>query len=617
MKRSIKVFSIIVFSFFIIGCSNESVTSTDISATSELTNIEEQTSQKETTTEVNTYTITWEVNGVEVEVDLNVNQGAMPVYDGLTPTKSSTNEFYYTFTGWAPTINAVVANQTYVAQFSESTREYSVAFNSNGGSLVEGFDVGYGSLLEEPQNPTKEGYRFIGWYSNESLTTKVEWPLEVLGDVTLFAAWNESVPYGDYLSGLLSSYGANPTQFIPDSLLKDLNLVSYTETTVDYSSFVDTTSVLYGGFGEQWGMVSTNLEQSQMFFNVLTTVDLLASTSVLAFNNYLDSNPEDTANYSFNESIYNVTISYREGIIYYILDFTTNLPMLGEQTIQIALSHDIINGIKEGRIQIGDANALKYISTKDSYQFAIKYAGIRRAYFEIFRDEEDNIEGRIFEYLEIEGVYSLGSSVQFFIDEEYLSVVGNKSSSMIGWSGTIVELYDVNTGRLLGYEIQESLSMITFNTLWFNLNDTSGINTIKFEEAPLENNNPYLVYVNGDNEVFESKMVGGLSLKTSSRRYDIELRTQYFFYLDGEDIIKTAVLVPMIFVQQENLSTLVSDINSMNVGLNFDLNISSIIYNRIINDYTTLIDPFILQKEEITSEIIVSFIGEVYIHDIQ
>ena len=143
----------------------------------------------------------------------------------------------------------------------------------------------------------------------------------------------------------------------------------------------------------------------------------------------------------------------------------------------------------------------------------------------------------------------------FFIDTDYASVVGNKSSSMMGWAGTISELYDISDGTLLGYEVRETLSSITYNSMWFNLSDTSGINTIKFEDAPLEDSNPYLVYVNGNATVFESKNVGGFSTKSFSRRYDIELRTQFFYYEDGEELVEVAVLVPMIFVQQEQLST--------------------------------------------------------------
>lgn len=74
------------------------------------------------------YTITWEVNGVIVETDLNVTYGIMPTFNGATPTKASTAEFSYTFTGWSPTVASVTGAQTYTAQFSSTVRKYTCYF---------------------------------------------------------------------------------------------------------------------------------------------------------------------------------------------------------------------------------------------------------------------------------------------------------------------------------------------------------------------------------------------------------------------------------------------------------------------------------------------------------
>lgn len=563
----------------------------------------------EVITQQNTYTISWEVDGTIVETDTNVLEGTLPVYNGVAPTKPSTQQYEYTFTGWLPSLVNVESDQTYVAQFSETIRQYVISFNSNGGSSVAAITSAFHSQINEPIKPTREGYNFVSWCLDSNLTQVVEWPITVSQSQTLYAKWNESVPYGAYLQSLLSNYSSSPLSFIPDSMLPGETLITSQQATIDYSSFVNMTSIPFGGFGEQWNMVITNLEQSQSFFTVLSVVDTLASASVTAFNNYLDSNPADTANYSFLSGIYSVTIKFENNQIFYVLDYTATLPIFGLQTVQIALSQNILTNEKEGRIQIGQANALRYIVSEDSYQFAIRYLGIRRAYFEISRDNQDHIEGRLFEYLGLDDVFTMGSAAEFYINDDYVSVVGNKSSSMLGWTGTITELYNVNTGKLLGYEIKETLSAITYNTLWFNLGDTSGITTIKVETAPFENSNPYLVYINGSSEVFASRTVGGLSLKSLSRRYDIELRKQYFYYLSGEELVKVELLVPMIFVQQEQLSTLVSDVNSRNIGLTFALNVSSTIQNQIISDYTTLIDPFIARKDEYTIESILAFIG--------
>lgn len=559
-----------------------------------------------------TYTVTWEVNGIVVETDINVLENSMPTYDGTNPTKIATAQYEYTFTGWNPAIAQANSDQTYVAVFSENLRSYDIEFNSNGGTQVTTINQDYGTTLAEPNEPTKEGYNFVSWCLDSNLTQEVVWPIDIEEDQTLYAKWNEIVEYGSYLSSLLSSYSQNPYDFIPDSMKPGSELITQQQSDIDYLLFVNLTSVPSGGYGEQWNMVVSNLEQSQTFFTLLTVVDTLSSASVTAFNNYIDTNPEDKANYEFLSGIYTVTISYEAGVMNYIIDYTQTLPVFGQETIQIALSLDILSGEKVGRIQIGDANALKYVVSEDSYQFAIKYLGFRRAYFEVSRDDDDNVEGRIFEYLGIDESFTTGSAAEFFIDDDYVSVVGNKSSSMMGWTGTISELYDATSGSLLGYEVRETLSSITYNSLWFNLSDTSGITTIKFDDAPIEDSNPYLVYVNGSSSVFESMNFGGFSTKTLSRRYDIELRTQYFYYQDGDEVLEVAVEIPMIFVQQEKLPTLVTDVNSTNSGLSFTLDVSLANQTKIINNYETLVDAFIAQKDDYTTEAIITFIGPAY-----
>jgi uncharacterized repeat protein (TIGR02543 family) len=540
-----------------------------------------------------------------------------------TITQVSTNEEVteeITTIAEEPTsVNPTSDESTTIEEVTDKTTasesNHIISFNTNGGNQLDEIEIANGEYLQEPDAPIRDGYKFLGWFIDSSLSTPVQWSLEISSNITLYAGWNEEVPYGDYLSALLLGVTTDPYSYIPDSMIPGSRLITSEQMTDDYTSFVNTSSLAYGGYGEQWQMVSTNLAQSEAFFNVLTVVDSLSSVSITAFNNYLDSNPSDKANYDFVDGIYQVTISFEAGVIYYVLDYTKTLPVFGEQTVQIALSQNIFSGEKIGRVQIGDANALKYVVTENSYEFAIKYAGVRRAYFSISKDDEDNVEGQIFEYLGIDGSYSMGSAAQFFIDDEYISVVGNKSSSMMGWTGTIVELYDIESGQLLGYEVQETLSSITYNTLWFNLADTSGILTIKFEDAPIEDSNPYLVYINGSGDVFMSKNVRGFSLRTQSRRYDIELRDQYFYYMDGENLVVENTLVPMIFVQEEQIDTLVSDINSENSNLTFGLNVTQVVIDKIKDNYSTLIEPFNLQKGEVTAESIVEYIGDSYSHD--
>ena len=66
--------------------------------------------------------------------------------------------------------------------------EYTVEFNSKGGSDVESQKVKFGGLAKEPEVPTfeDEQYRFVGWYLNGQ---KFEFDTKIKGDIVLEAKW--------------------------------------------------------------------------------------------------------------------------------------------------------------------------------------------------------------------------------------------------------------------------------------------------------------------------------------------------------------------------------------------------------------------------------------------
>ncbi|MGD9605720.1 MAG: InlB B-repeat-containing protein [Bacilli bacterium] len=560
------------------------------------------------------FSITWEVNGTIVETDPKVLEGTVPEFNGIVPTKESTNQFNYAFSGWSPLVVAANKNQTYVAIFSETVREFIIDFDENGGSSVGSISKEFGTQISAPSAPVREGYVFISWCLDNELTQEVTWPITVVENITIHAKWNEVIPYGDYLSSLLLGYELNPYNYIPAAMKRGVPLINEQMTTYNLSNATSISNIPFGGFGEQWHMVITNIEESIKFLNVLNVVETITGLSIVTFNNYLDENPANFSSFEFEEGIYKVTIIFEEGILYYVLEYTTTVPIFGEQTIQIALSYDINTHETIGRIQIGDSNALRYQILENSFSFGIKYLGVRRAYFEVSKDQNNNVEGHIFEFLELDGVYSNCSTASFYIEDTYAYVVGNKSKSMIGWEGTITEVYEASTGLLLGYEVMESLNSIIYNTIWFNLKDASGFSSIKIAEAPIENSNPYLIYINGSDSVFQSKTVGGISVKTFSRRFDVELRTQYFYYLDNEVTYEVALDIPMLFVQEENLSTIITDLTSVNPDINFNLLTSQDIQDEIMAAYDELTGPFIIAKEEVTSDDIVNYIGDKFFH---
>lgn len=67
---------------------------------------------------------------------------------------------------------------------------FTITFDSKGGTDVAPQNQMYGDLLEVPENPTREGYEFEGWYRDsacQDLWNEAEDIIE--SDITLYAGW--------------------------------------------------------------------------------------------------------------------------------------------------------------------------------------------------------------------------------------------------------------------------------------------------------------------------------------------------------------------------------------------------------------------------------------------
>lgn len=545
-----------------------------------------------------------------------------------------TVEWDYTFEGWAETNNgdvleslpSVTKEVTYYAIVSKVKQVYTLSFDSLDGTDVEAIVAEYGTQISEPQAPTKENHRFMGWSTSKTSVEEVQWPITLSSNTCLYAVWNEKVNIKSYLNALTNGLELNPYSYIPETMLSDYakNNVSQNEVNYDYTKGVNINNIKFGGFGDQWNMVLSNINQSETFYNVLTSCESLINTSVALFNNYLDSNPEDTASHEIKKSEYTAKIEFKDNILTYIIELKTNIniPLIGNITPQIAMILNVETNLRTVRINLNDENAILYEITENSYAFAIEY-GIeslsRKALF-IVQREDGKVNGHIFEFISTSNSDVVSSAAQFYIDEEYVSVVGNKAQAIVAFDGYINELYLVSSGKLLGFEVREKLTFASiekqYDTLWFNLNEFSGISSIKAIKnddvlALTGAKNAYNIYLNGSEKIFKPKY-NTLLLVETSRKYDVELRNQYFYGYEDEKIVEYKTSVPMMFVQAEDLDDLVDYLSSYSkVSTTFNLNTKHI--EKIQSDYATLIDIFIASKDSITSDLIDEMIGNLVV----
>ncbi len=73
--------------------------------------------------------------------------------------------------------------------------DYTVTFDAQNGEQPATATVTNGKLAQKPADPTREGYKFLGWYTSKeySMETEYRFTEAVTGDITLYARWYEEL----------------------------------------------------------------------------------------------------------------------------------------------------------------------------------------------------------------------------------------------------------------------------------------------------------------------------------------------------------------------------------------------------------------------------------------
>lgn len=131
---------------------------------------------------------TFNVPGIVEWVDDNNN----PLGDDVK-IKSNTN-YTWRFTPDDTNNYEIIYGEILLYKRSSSSGgivTYTVTFNSNGGSRVKSVYVAKNAKLTEPDDPTREGYEFIGWYVDSDLEEEYDFDSRVTEEFTLYAGWKK------------------------------------------------------------------------------------------------------------------------------------------------------------------------------------------------------------------------------------------------------------------------------------------------------------------------------------------------------------------------------------------------------------------------------------------
>ena len=141
---------------------------------------------------INKYTIKW-VNwdGSEVRTDTEVPYGT-ELEVPADPTRAADAQYTYTFKDWTPEVKTVTGDATYKATYTKEANSYTLTYDLDGGEWTEAtneFPYEYKATVEVVKTvPTREGYKFSGWRSEE-VTIENDTFTMPAKDVVLKAVW--------------------------------------------------------------------------------------------------------------------------------------------------------------------------------------------------------------------------------------------------------------------------------------------------------------------------------------------------------------------------------------------------------------------------------------------
>ena len=139
--------------------------------------------------EINPYTITFDTNGGSEIAPITQDYGT-EITAPDNPTRKG-----YTFKGWDKEIPETMPAENITVKAQWEINQYTITFDTNGGSEIAPITQDYGTEITAPDNPTRKGYTFKGWDKEIPETMPAE-------NITITARWKDTEkPTGEIIIG--------------------------------------------------------------------------------------------------------------------------------------------------------------------------------------------------------------------------------------------------------------------------------------------------------------------------------------------------------------------------------------------------------------------------------
>ena len=155
--------------------------------------------------EINRYTITFDTAGGSEIAPITQDYGTN-ITAPANPTRKG-----YTFKGWDKEIPETMPAENITVKAQWEINQYTIAFDTNGGSEIAPITQDYSTEITAPDNPTRKGYTFKGWDKEIPETMPAE-------NMTITAQWEINrytitfdTAGGSEIAPITQDYGTNIT----------------------------------------------------------------------------------------------------------------------------------------------------------------------------------------------------------------------------------------------------------------------------------------------------------------------------------------------------------------------------------------------------------------------
>ena len=144
------------------------------------------------------YWAKWEINQYAITFDTNGGSEIAPItqdYGTKITTPADPTRKGYTFKGWDKEIPKTMPAENMTVKAQWEINQYTITFDTNGGSEIAPITQDYGTAITAPADPTRKGYTFKGWDKEIPKTMPAE-------NITITARWRDTEkPTGEIIIG--------------------------------------------------------------------------------------------------------------------------------------------------------------------------------------------------------------------------------------------------------------------------------------------------------------------------------------------------------------------------------------------------------------------------------